>query len=591
MHANSAKVRRSFRIVPADIRAVPRLFARLSFKTKVTLVATLLFLLSLLLVSAIQLYYVKAEMKTLLAEQQYAFVTQVADGLDQRLSADRDYINAATRTLAPEIINDPGRLEKWGAERQGLRAIFNNIVVISAKGVVLANMPPDGRHGIDVSDREYFRTTIETRKPYISNPLIGKNVKQPVVTFSAPVFDKQGAIVAVLSGSLNLLQRNILGNLAEAKVGKSGSFAVLSRDRTIVITKDKSRILTQGPAPGVSSYFDHATSGIEGSEEDVDSRGVRAIFSYTQLKAVPWALVASLPIEEAYAPIQATQSRIAEVTLLLGLLVAPLIWLAVRRFYDPLRQALGEQEAGLHRAQALAKLSQEANRMKSEFLANMSHELRTPMNAILGFTGTLLMKLPGPINADQEKQLQTIQGSARHLLALINDLLDISKIEAGKFEAHIESVSCQSVVEEVVTSLKPLAEAKGLELLAAVPQQELRVRTDRRALSQIILNLTNNAIKFTEEGHVRLQLSQRRIGDRDVIELGVEDTGIGMRPEDQEKLFTAFTQLDASNQRRHEGTGLGLYLSRSLAELLGGQITCKSEVGKGSTFTLTLTGE
>ena len=317
---------------------------RLSVKLIVTLVVTLVFLLSLFLISLIQLYYVNVEMKTILAEQQHIFVARVADELDQKLVTSLNFLDAGTRTIPPEYIGDVGKLEQWAAQRQGLRSIFSDIFVISPKGVVLVDSPPQGRHGIDVSDREYFRTTVQTRKPYISKPLIGKSSKGPVVSFSAPVLGKDGTVVAVLSATLNLLQSNFLGNLAEAKVGKGGSFAVFTRDRTIVISRDRSRILTQGPAPGVSPYFDHATSGLDGSEESINSRGLHAIFSYSQLKVVPWVLVASLPIGEAYAPIQAAQLRIVGAMLLLGVLVAPLVWLAVHRLYDPLRVALRETE-------------------------------------------------------------------------------------------------------------------------------------------------------------------------------------------------------------------------------------------------------
>src|ERR1700732_4626966 len=139
-----------------------------------------------------------------------------------------------------------------------------------------------------------------------------------------------------------------------------------------------------------------------------------------------------------------------------------------------------------------------AGRAKDRFLAAMSHELRTPLNAVLGFTGTLLMRLPGPLNADQERQLQTVQSSARHLLSLINDLLDLAKIELGKIELSLEPVVCQSVLEEISSSLRRLAENKGLEFHLNAPESELIVRTDRRALSQILINLVNNAIKFTE---------------------------------------------------------------------------------------------
>jgi len=233
-----------------------------------------------------------------------------------------------------------------------------------------------------------------------------------------------------------------------------------------------------------------------------------------------------------------------------------------------------------------------AMQAKDRFLASMSHELRTPLNAIIGFTGTLLMKLPGPLNADQEKQLRTVQTGAKHLLALINDLLDLAKIESGKVELSLVPVDCVKVIEEVAASLRPQAEAKGLEFTVTAPPG-LTLRTDRRALSQIVINLTNNAIKFTERGSVRIKAQRREeSGSRALeisVEISVEDTGLGIRPEDQAKLFTAFSQVvDARTKQGQEGTGLGLHLSQKLAEALGGKIELKSDYGKGSTFTLVL---
>ena len=229
-----------------------------------------------------------------------------------------------------------------------------------------------------------------------------------------------------------------------------------------------------------------------------------------------------------------------------------------------------------------------ANRAKDQFLASMSHELRTPLNAIIGFTGTLLMKLPGPLTADQDKQLRTIQASARHLLELINDLLDINKIEAGKMELRLEPVSCRLLVEETLDSLRPLAESKGLALLIAMPDGDLDARADRRALKQIVLNLVNNAIKFTDRGRVQVTIRRSPVAARKMIDISVEDTGLGIPPADQGRLFSPFTQLDAHSGRGGKGTGLGLHLSQNLAELHGGRITFESEYGAGSTFNLRL---
>jgi protein-histidine pros-kinase len=229
-----------------------------------------------------------------------------------------------------------------------------------------------------------------------------------------------------------------------------------------------------------------------------------------------------------------------------------------------------------------------ANQAKDNFLASMSHELRTPLNAIIGFTGTLLMKLPGPLNADQEKQLRTVQASGRHLLALINDLLDVAKIEAGKVELHLESVDCGEVIEEVAASLRPLAENKHLQLTVTIAGNLPALHTDRRALNQIVINLANNAIKFTEQGSIDIRLERCEIDGRKNIAVSVKDSGIGIRPEDQAKLFTAFARVDVSGRQAREGTGLGLHLSQKLAEALGGGISLHSEHGKGSIFTLIL---
>jgi len=229
-----------------------------------------------------------------------------------------------------------------------------------------------------------------------------------------------------------------------------------------------------------------------------------------------------------------------------------------------------------------------ANRAKDRFLATMSHELRTPLNAILGFTGTLLMKLPGPLLPDQERHLRTVQASGKHLLSLINDLRDLARIESGTVELNPEPVDCRSVVEDLAAALRPSAEAKGIAFEAVVCPPDLVVRADRRTLSQILLNLTNNAIKFTERGSVSLRANQRREDRILTTEFIVSDTGAGIRTEDQAKLFQAFVRLDSGQKQRQEGSGLGLYLSRKLAELLGGRIALQSEYGKGSTFRLIL---
>ncbi len=225
-----------------------------------------------------------------------------------------------------------------------------------------------------------------------------------------------------------------------------------------------------------------------------------------------------------------------------------------------------------------------ANMAKDRFLASMSHELRTPLNAIIGFTGTLLMGLPGPLTAEQERQLSIVDGSARHLLSLINDILDVAKIESGKVAINLEPVSVSATAREVADSLKSLASEKGLEFVVEIPGDEIVAVTDQRALHQILLNLVNNAIKYTEKGTVRLQVFR---SDRKVC-VQIEDTGIGFRKEDQARLTRPFEQVESANVNSQRGIGLGLYLSSSLASLIGGSLEYESEFGKGSIFSIVL---
>lgn len=228
-----------------------------------------------------------------------------------------------------------------------------------------------------------------------------------------------------------------------------------------------------------------------------------------------------------------------------------------------------------------------ANLAKDRFLASMSHELRTPLNAIMGFTGTLLMKLPGPLNKEQENQLNIIKNSSNHLLSLINDLLNLAKIESGKIELNPELIDIQKLIQEINVTLSPLAQTKNLQLNIDLPKDKIIMDIDKRALTQIIINLANNAIKFTDKGNVTIKLEKQIINNMMYVCLHIIDTGIGIKLTDQTRLFQAFQQMQ--NPRKHvEGTGLGLHLSKKLAELIEGKIEFESEFGKGSRFSILL---
>ncbi|HOW85107.1 MAG TPA: PAS domain S-box protein [Candidatus Aminicenantes bacterium] len=251
------------------------------------------------------------------------------------------------------------------------------------------------------------------------------------------------------------------------------------------------------------------------------------------------------------------------------------------RIQADLERRVAERTAELVVAKERAE---EADRLKSAFLAAMSHELRTPLNSVIGFTGLLLQGLAGPLTEEQARQLQMVKGSGQHLLALINEVLDLSKIEAGELEVRLESFDLPASVRKAVQAVRPLADKKGLRLDDRLAADVGRITSDRRRVEQILLNLLSNAVKFTETGGVVVDC--RRDGDRVVT--SVTDTGIGIEPGDIGRLFQPFRQLDSGLTRQYEGTGLGLSICKRLVERLGGTISVESEPGRGSTFRFSL---
>ena len=227
----------------------------------------------------------------------------------------------------------------------------------------------------------------------------------------------------------------------------------------------------------------------------------------------------------------------------------------------------------------------EASKAKSEFLAKMSHELRTPLNSIIGFTGILRDGIAGPVSDEQEKQLGMVYDSANHLLGLINDILDISKVEAGKMELQFESFDLQEALQEVKNVVKPLVDKPGkenIELIFDIDCTSKNLYSDKGKIRQVLLNLLSNAIKFTEKGAITLKCWQ----DTNILHFVVEDTGIGIPKEKQVGIFESFQQVDNSEVRSYEGTGLGLTITKQFVELMGGEISLDSEEGVGSKFEL-----
>ncbi len=228
-----------------------------------------------------------------------------------------------------------------------------------------------------------------------------------------------------------------------------------------------------------------------------------------------------------------------------------------------------------------------ANSAKSQFLASMSHELRTPLNAIIGYSEMVQEEVEEMGQPALAADLTKIRTAGRHLLALINDILDLSKIEAGKMELFLETVDLGALLEEVVTTVRPLVEKNKNRLVVQRPQQPGTMHADLTKVRQMLLNLLSNACKFTKDGTITLTLARERPAGEEVV-LSVADTGVGMTPEQMDRLFEAFSQAEASTTSKYGGTGLGLAITKRFCEMMGGDVTVRSEAGRGSTFTIRL---
>ncbi|MEO8005757.1 MAG: ATP-binding protein, partial [Betaproteobacteria bacterium] len=304
------------------------------------------------------------------------------------------------------------------------------------------------------------------------------------------------------------------------------------------------------------------------------------IYSILRLRFVPaliagWASAAIYIVYLGHADILTGGDLVTHTTVLgfanaLGMVTAYQIDLFARREYTAIRMLA---EAGQH---------------KSEFLANMSHELRTPLNAIIGVTEMLQEDARELKRDDQAEPIGRVLRAAHHLLALINDILDLSKIEAGKMDVNYESFAIAPLVEDVALTIAPMAAKNGNRLVVECEPQTGSMHADPRRIRQALLNLASNAVKFTEQGRVTIGVKRALLQSREWIEIAVTDTGIGLTSEQIATLFQNFVQADSSTTRRYGGTGLGLAISRRFCQMMGGDITVDSTPGRGSTFTIRL---
>jgi signal transduction histidine kinase/CheY-like chemotaxis protein len=482
--------------------------------------------------------------------------------------------------------------------------------------------------GIDLSTEPKFTEAVANKVYY--GPVYFRRESEPYMTL-AIAGTRRDAGVSVAEVNLKL----IWDVVSQIKVGERGSAYVVDAQGRLIAHPDISLVLRNTDMSQLAQVQAARGAAGEPVREAKNIQGQDVLTAFAPVMPLGWHMFVELPVQEAYGPLYAALQRLALI-LLAALIFAVLAGMFLaRRMVGPI-QALqagaarigsgdlanrieiktGDELEGLaNQFNEMAERLQEsyshlehkidertfelgeksrqlelASQHKSQFLANMSHELRTPLNAIIGLT-EMMFTNAGRFGTEKAVEpLKRVHRAGNHLLGLINQVLDLSKIEAGKLELSPESVSIGPLVDEVAGTARQLAEQNGNQLTIHCGPHVGALMVDPMRLRQILLNLLSNSCKFTKNGEVLLTVQPRTVAGHNVMEFAVRDTGIGMTAEQQAKLFQDFTQADSSTARRYGGTGLGLAITRKLARMMGGDVSVTSQEGKGSTFTVTLPG-
>lgn len=459
--------------------------------------------------------------------------------------------------------------------REGMiiSGLFNQLGIIDERGTYLLSNLPDHKR-IDLSDREHFRVHRDNPREglFVSKPVLGRASGKWSLQLTRRIDRPDGTFGGVVVISVDPFYFTRL--YSEVDLGQRGVVVLVGDDGVIRARRSGDEVST-GQEVGDSPLFTRF-AGIDAGSYVSPSRvdGLNRILAFRRLQGYPLTVIVGVDEAEAMAPVdERVRGYRAFAALASGVIVMFALAATVM---------LRRQRAISARLEASQARAEEANRLKTEFLASMSHELRTPLNGIIGYAEYLRDAATG---GDERRFAGVILQSGQHLLALVNSILDLSKVEAGRLELSMAEVALSTLVDEAVAAHRPTAAAKGLTLDASIdPTLPPTLRCDRTRVLQVLNNLLHNAVKFTERGEVSLRVASTDDG----VAFVIRDTGCGIPAAFQPVLFQKFRQADAFVTRRHGGTGLGLALSRELASRMGGTLTVTSTVGEGSEFTFVL---
>jgi signal transduction histidine kinase len=502
--------------------------------------------------------------------------------------------------------------------------VFEYVMLLRADGSVYLVEPYELQQGLsrsDVAFTPWYKKLLGTGKTTSSDLRISIVTQRPTVIVATPILRRDGRIAGIWAGGLRLEELSKIGHGGQES-GALQRWGYITDSRGLIVAHQANPKYVQEQTDFSSvSAVRAALAGQQGAGEWFNTvEDSERLGAYMPLPDLGWAVVYTTPTIVAYAPIDKLTQSIFLASVALFVLMGSAGWAIAGRITRPLKtlalateeiaagdytrrievgsgdeferlagkfnqmaQALSQKEAQLRQRN---EQLQQANRLKSEFLANMSHELRTPLNAIIGFAELMHDGKVGPVSSDHKEYLGDVLGSARHLLQLINDVLDLSKVEAGKMEFNPEPVNLKKIINEVRQVLQSLTASKRLLVEVEVSPAVEQLIIDPAKLKQVLYNYLSNAIKFTPE---QGRISVRALAEgADSFRLAVEDSGIGIRQDEIGKLFVEFQQLEAGTTKKHQGTGLGLALTKKIVEAQGGHVGVRSTPQRGSVFYVVL---
>lgn len=592
----------------------------LSSRYKIILVGLLIPILPLVMLAGYIYYTLSDDIGQLLINN----VTTAAENTAARIESQMAHDIATAQLFAtrPHLLNaiQAGDLQTMNMHLKNYVDQVQHMdraTIVDTKGIQLANYPFDPQTiGMDFSHRDYFRGVTERRAPYISEFFMRTaEPKRYVFSVSVPI-KKDGNPIGILN--LQPKADYFKWLLGEVPLAEGQKIIVDSKGYLVYSSLEKAEI-TDPKDLSALPLVRELMLGREGLAETIDTIAMEtnepAFTAYRRIGTYGWGLIIDVPKQEAMAPLRGILAWLLAVTLLM-LLAGGYFGYRWATVLDHEKQTESELR---HKSEALAVLNNqltevnsemeqlnrqliEASAAKSKFLSNMSHELRTPLNSIIGFSQLLEDGFAGELNEKQKEYVSILLSSGSHLLSLINDVLDLAKVEAGRMELELSRFQAKGAIEAATTYIHETCKEKRIRLEVCIePEADIEIEADDKKFKQILLNLLSNAVKFTpeggavtvsvrrssiDEGNLAMAMDSAALPQKELLEISVSDTGIGIKPEDLPKLFQPFSQLDSEYTKKYAGTGLGLALVKMLVALHGGKVGVESVFGKGSIFTI-----